>query len=132
MSKITVTLIKQGRRTYGGIYTLPSGVRVYLAHRKVSEIFRSGKSSISEAIRESVACWAFDETTCLNMRAMGIKHIGVLVRETGDRFLTKIENLFDPTTVKIMNYTSRGGALQRYLPLKYFTRRPGKIARRRR
>ncbi len=64
------------------------------------------------------------------MRAEGVTHMGVLVKETGDRFLTALANLFDPTMTRSMDHGGRG-ALQRYLPLQLFNRRPGKIVKRR-
>lgn len=119
--------VKKGRRTYGAIYTLPDGRVLYLAWRKISEIFRSGEISISAAIRAGKAAWALDDETLLMLRARKIPFAGVLVRETQDVFLTRTEHFFDKTKAKVMNYSGRGGALQRYLPLAYFMRRPGKI-----
>jgi len=109
---------------------LPNGSKVYLANRKLGEIFRSGKPSIAEAIRDGVACWAYDEEIVLNMRAAGVSYMGVIVKETGDRFLTPIANLFDPEKMKIKHFDR--GSLQRHLPLQYFSRRPGKLPRRKR
>ena len=126
LEEIQVSIVKRGRRTYGGIYTLPDKRRVYLAYRRLKEIFRSGEMSIVEAIRQGKAAWALDEETLLMLRAQGVVYAGVLVRETQDIFLTRTEAFFDKTKVKIMNYERRGGALQRYLPLKFFRRRPGK------
>jgi hypothetical protein len=117
--------IKKGRRLYGGIYRLPSGREIYLAYRKQGEIFRSGKANISEAIREGVACWAIDHDTLLQMRAKGIKIVGVFNEEDGDVWLTTLDAFMDPTAATFKNYEARGGALQRYLPLSYFRRRSG-------
>lgn len=64
------------------------------------------------------------------MRAEGVAYMGVLVKETGDRFLTALANLFDSKQVKVMDHNGRA-ALQRYLPLQAFQRRPGKITKRR-
>lgn len=104
---------------------MSSGTKVYLAYRQVREIFRSGEKSISDAIRKGVAAWAIDDDTLRQMRAQGIKYVGVLVRENGAIWLTSTEAYFSPAA-KILNFTTRGGALQRYLPLKYFRRRGGK------
>lgn len=126
-SDIRITPVKRGRRHYGAIYDLPSGHRVYLAHRRLGEIFRAGEKSIRAAIAARTAAWALDEETLIQMRAQGIKFVGVLVRETGDKFLTELSWFFDKTRAKVMNYERRGGALQRYLPLQYFRRLPGHV-----
>jgi hypothetical protein len=123
MDKLPKRPVKKGRRLYGAVYTLPSGERIYLAYRRLGEIFRAGKKSISEAVREGVAAWAIDEETLRERRLEGIKVVGVLCKESDDMWLAPIEKFFDPTYAKIMNYESRGGALQRYLPLKEFRRK---------
>ncbi|WP_155801879.1 hypothetical protein [Magnetospirillum molischianum] len=107
--------------------TFDDGRKCYIAYRKQEEIFRHGCSSISEAIRDGKAAWAFDIDTILEMRAKGIKAMGVIVRETGDIWMTKIEWLTDSTKAKVLNYSARGGALQRYLPLRFFWRKRGKL-----
>lgn len=119
--------VKKGRRLYGGIVTFDDGRRCYIAYRKQEEIFRHGCSSISEAIREGKAAWAYDIDTILEMRAKGIKLMGVIVRETGDIWMTHIDNLTDSTKAKVLNYSKRGGALQRYLPLQFFWCKKGKL-----
>lgn len=119
--------VKKGRRLYGGIFTFDDGRQIYLAYRKQAEIFRHGAASISEAIRDGKAAWAYDVDTVIQMRSKGIKILGVAVWETGDVWLTRIEWLLDTTRAKILNYQNRGGALQRYLPLRHFWVKRGKI-----
>ena len=126
-ASIKVTQVKKGRRLYGGIFTLSDGRRVYLAYRKIGEIFRSGEKTISDAIRARTACWAIDEETLIQMRAQGIRFVGVLCRDNGDVWLTTIDCFFDRKRASIFNYERRGGALQRYLPLQHFRRRPGRV-----
>lgn len=128
-SSIKVTHFKRGRRLYGGIHEVKkTGQRCYLAYRRHGEIFRSGEKSISDAVRAGVACWAIDESTLLEMRAKGVRLIGVYVRDNGDIYLTHLNNFFDKSKAKLLNYESRGGALQRYLPLQYFRVRFGKVS----
>lgn len=124
--RISVTLIKKGRRRYGGIYLLPSGTQVYLAYRNQREIYRSGKPTISEAVRDGTACWAIDEEHIQQMRLQGVPYIGVLVRDTKDIYLTKLTNFYDRAKIRFHDYESRGGSHQRLLPLKHFQVRRGK------
>lgn len=126
-SLIKITPVKKGRRHYGALYDLPSGHRVYLAHRRIGEIFRAGEKSIKDALAAGTASWALDEETLIQMRAQGIRFVGVLVRETGDKFVTELAWFFDKSRAKVMNYERRGGALQRYLPLQHFRRLPGHV-----
>lgn len=99
----------------------------YLANRRRAEIFRSGESTISDAIRNGKACWALDEDTIIKMKSKGVAAVGILCRDTDDIYLTPLSNFLDKTKAKILNYEGRGGALQRYLPLSYFSYRPGKV-----
>lgn len=112
--------MRRGRRIYGGIYALSDGREVYLAWRKQSEIFRSGEKTVSDAFAEGKAAWALDDETLLNLRLEGVELVGVLVKETLDIYVTHISKFFDRTLAKVMNYESRGGALQRYLPIDHF------------
>lgn len=110
--------VKVNKRLYGAFWTLPSGAEVYMAYRKRGEIFRSGKKTLSEAIGEDVACWAFDVDTIKEVEARGIKFVGVLVKESQEIYLTSIKSVIDKSSV--LNYSKRGGALQRYVPLSEF------------
>lgn len=114
-------LIKRGRRIYGAIYKLKDGREVYLAWRKQKEIFRSGEKNMSDAFALGKASWALDDETLLELRLAGVELVGVLVKETGDIYVTHISHFFDTTKSKVMNYEARGGALQRYLPVNYFS-----------
>jgi len=118
-------LIRNGRRIYGAIYELPSGHQVYLAWRTQSEIFRGGELTNSDALVKHKAAWALDNDTLLDLRREGITIVGVYVKDTGDKYITHIANFFDRSKSKVMNYESRGGALQSYLPLENFAIRLG-------
>ncbi|MCP1540002.1 hypothetical protein [Methylorubrum extorquens] len=124
--------VKKGRRLYGGIYELAGGQRVYLAYRKRKEIYRGGEQCISDAVREGKASWALDDATLLMLRARKIEFAGVLMKDTGDKWITRTELFFDRDKAKIMNFTGRGGALQRYLPMEHFRfrRAPPKLPKR--
>lgn len=126
--KKKLELVKKGKRLYGAIVTMDSGEKIYMAYRKHCEIYRSGEMRLGDAMKKGVAAWAMDDETLQIMRAHGIKVVGVFVRDTGDRYVTDLANYFDKTKIKILNYASRGGALQRYLPLQHFKcRRPKKL-----
>lgn len=120
MRKNAKRLVRNGRRIYGAIYELGDRREVYLAWRKHEEIYRSGKKSISDAIADNTACWAIDEDTLIRLRTEGVYLVGVAVKETGDIYLTSLWTFLDRTRAKVLNYESRGGALQRYLPISEF------------
>jgi len=113
-------LIKRGRRTYGAVYKLKDGREVYLAWRKQQEMFRAGERTASDALMLGKASWALDEETLMKMRLEGVGIVGVLVKETGDIYITPLAKFFDESLAKVMNYSARGGALQRYLPVTEF------------
>lgn len=112
--------VRKGKRLYGAIVTLNSGEKVYMAYRKRNEIYRAGELRVSDAIKKGIAAWAMDDETLRIMRAHGIRVVGVFVRDTNERYVTSIDNYFDKSKVKVLNYANRGGSLQRYLPLHNF------------
>lgn len=127
--KHKLELVKKGKRLYGAIVTLDSGQRIYMAYRKHAEIYRAGEMRLSDAIKKGVAAWAMDDDTLRIMRAHSIEVVGVFVRDTNERYVTAIDNYFDRDKIKVLNYTARGGALQRYLPLSYFSHRKPAITK---
>lgn len=120
-----IELVRKGRRLYGAYMQTPTSL-VYVAYRRPKDIFKDTKAkfiTISEAIADEKACWAIDETTLRNARARGCKFIGFWIKKLNWIFLTPIENFFDPHCYFSRNYSARGGELQRYLPLRFFTSR---------
>jgi hypothetical protein len=121
-----VELVKKGKRLYGAFY-LFRGMLAYIAYRKQAEIFRAGEASISEALRKGTAAWALDEETLLLARSRGARFVGIMVKDTGDRYIARIERWFDRGRAKFINYERKGGSLQRCLPLSEFALRPGEL-----
>lgn len=126
-SSVSIELNKRGRRTYGATYTLPDGRRCYLAWRRIAEIYRAGEKDISTAMRLGTAAWALDDRDLVRLKCEGIRLVGVRVKETSDIYLTDLRNYFDKTQYKLLNFTSRGGSLQRFLPLDRFTVKAGSV-----
>lgn len=89
-----------------------------MAFRKVSDIHRGSESNISAAVRSGVASWGIEEEALLKMRSLGVKFVGVLCRDTGDKYVTRLDHFFVRENVR--NYSTFGGALKRYLPLSFF------------
>lgn len=125
MTAITRTEVRKGRRLYGSRYLLPSGKQVYLAHRFMREMYRTGRKTMTEAVRDGVGCWALDEDTIMTERAKKTQYIGVLDKDTGAIWLTHLSLYLDRSKVKFVNYTARGGALQRTLAFEHFVLKPG-------
>lgn len=119
--------LRKGRRLYGGFYTLSGGRQVYVAYRKHDDIYRGRKRSISDAISDGTAAWAIDVDTLAEVRARGIQAVAVRVKETGDLYITALSNFYDADKVLVLNYSSRGGALQRFLPLQHWRKQLGRV-----
>jgi len=112
---------KKGRRLYGGFYfDKARNIRVYLAYRWHREIYRCGESTVSDALRKKVACWAIDCETLQLAKIKGVQFVGVKLKDDDSLFLAPIEAFYDPKNIKILNYSNRGGSHQRYLPLSQF------------
>lgn len=120
--------VKKKRRTYGAVYSRESdGERIYLAWRKHHEIYRCGHASVSDAMRAGKAGWALDDETLLNLRATGIKFVGVLLRQTQEVWLTRTDAFFVRGAGKLWyfhDHTARGGTPQRVMPLQCFAHIP--------
>ena len=114
--------VRRGRHR-GGIYTSRSGERVFLAFKHLGDIFRNGASSISDAVRGEDAYWPIDEGLLMEMKAKGIRFCGVIVRETGDVYLTELAFFFGPERARLSHPWVR--AELRYLNLSYFRRAHG-------
>lgn len=113
----------RGRRFYGVICALSDGREFYLALRSRLEIFRSGEPNVNIAEAKGTACWAIDESTLLDLRVANVNLIGVIDYDSNDIYLATRK---DWDGAKFMDYTSRGGALQRYLPVSHFIVKQGK------
>lgn len=87
-------------------------------------MFRSGEKSLADAIQKGTACWAIDNDTLIRLRTEGVYLVGVQTKETGDLYLA---TLADFNSAPVLNYESRGGALQRYLPLDRFIIQLGSV-----
>lgn len=119
--------VKRKRRLYGHLCTLSDGQIIYLARRKHAQVFRSGHATISSAMMVNEAAWAMDEVTLYNLRAKGVKVVGVRVTDTGDLYLTRLANFLDLKKAKMRDYSATGGARQRYLPMEHFVHKRGTV-----
>jgi hypothetical protein len=107
---------KKGNRLYGYIYQVPSGTKVYLAHRFREDWLRNGETCVSDAVRMKKAALAIDESTLIHLRCHKIMFVGCREEETGDLYLARLEDFFDKFKTGLngqRDYRTRGGALQR-------------------
>lgn len=120
---------KKGRRIIGELRTYPDGTLIYFARRKQSEINKDGRLTISDAIRDGVAGWSFDDETMFRVRSKVIPFVGVLVSDTGDTYLTRAEAFFAMGEAKRwrMQADRKNGAVLRTLPLHCFSVKQGQV-----
>jgi len=90
-----VEKVGHGRGKWGAIYASSTGEQFYLSWRKSPALFRGGAKSLSHAVRDGTAAWAFDYDLLLRLQARGIRLVGIICRDTGDKFLTNLQNYFD-------------------------------------
>lgn len=84
------TRIKRGRRYVGETYTFADGRKCYFLYRNLWQLHRAAEPDLSSAVRSKVAGWAIAESDLIEMNAKGFLYAGVIVRETGDRYLTEL------------------------------------------
>ena len=113
-----VETIKRGRFTVGAIYALDDGRLCFVSYQKLSDLFRDGEKSISDAIREGKAAWSIDFEILMKARAKGAAFVVVQARETNDRWLTTMDRFMNGA-----NHT-RGYAIYKRLDLRQFRYRP--------
>lgn len=117
--------IKVGRRKVGALYESDDGP-VFLAYRWVSDIQIGLGRDIASAVRAGDAMWAIENEVLGKLRRQEIKTIGVVVRDTGERYLAKTESWFDHEKVKTIGVRGRSGSFKA-LPFSAFERTLGKI-----
>lgn len=106
--------IKRGRRRLGAVYAWSKG-EVYLAFSTAKDVYRSGEKSNSDAVRAGIACWAIEEEILLKMRSRGLNFVGVLIKDTGEVWVSTISR-FRKSPVTNTHIT-RSSAYKRYLPI---------------
>ena len=110
---------KKGRRKYGYFIEQDNGLKIYMALRSLGQIYREKEPSLSEAMRNGKACWAIDITTLMAARRKGCTVICIKTKNNGIYF-TKLGKFFDTSRTKVLDYSAKGGSLQKTLPLTEF------------
>ena len=116
--------IKLGRRLVGGLYEAPSGP-IFMAYRWIADIYRGAAKDISTAIRDDSAMWTIEEDILRRMRRQGVTLAGVIVRDTGDRYIATLPAWFDLASSRLLALRGRSGS-HRGLFVSAMTRRAGK------
>lgn len=106
---------------------MSSGEQIFLAFKKQSEMFKSDEFTLSGALIQDKAGWAIDDETLLTLRIEKIEIVGIVVKETRDIYLTRLENFTDHDKAVYGNYSGRGGGVMRFLPSTYFSKNAGVI-----
>lgn len=125
MTTELIETIKVGRYKVGGLYEGADGP-VYLAYRWVADIQVPLGDHIASAVRANKAMWAIESDVLGKLRRREIKTIGVVVRDTGERYLAALETWFDMNLAKTIGVRGRSGSF-RALPFSAFERTLGKI-----
>lgn len=118
----------KGKRKYGYFISQDNGLNIYMALRSHREFYRDKNASLSTAMRKGQAGWAIDVETLIEARSKGVSVIVVAIRNTPDLYITHINNYLNGKHTKLINYSSRGGSLQRHLPLQWFEKVSGQIS----
>jgi hypothetical protein len=121
MSRSTLDTEPFGRgRRKGVIYTADGNRKAFVTKRRLADIVRAGEKSISDAVRKGVGGWAMDEDTLFQLRAMGVRFVGVRVNETKDLYLTDIARFFNRNKATLTRFGPT-------LPLTQFRSRTGRV-----
>lgn len=99
-----------------------------MAYRWIADIYRGPAKDISAAIRDDSAMWTIEEEILGRMRRQGVTLAGVIVRDTGDRYIASTAAWFDLASSRALDLRGRSGS-HRGLLLSKMTRRAGKRPR---
>lgn len=124
-SKTTFERIKKGSRIKGVVCTLDDGRQAFIAFKRNKDIATMGKRNLKEALETKSAAWGIEITLLQEMSRRGIEYIGVKVRDSGDLYLTSMRLYKDSKLAKLTNGRKVTKVHQRFLPLRYFSHRPG-------
>lgn len=121
-----IELVRKGRRLYGA-YVKTSRSLIYCAFRNPGELFLDGKPgefrSIAQGLQDGRAAWAIDDSTLMSAKRKGCRYIAVFVRKLNWYFIVELEAFYDPKRYYRRNYSTRGGADQRYMSVVHWTQK---------
>lgn len=108
----------QGKRKLGCYVKQDNGVLIYLAFRKHKDL-TSLEDNLSKGMRSDKAGWRLDLNTLMSLRA---KKVRVLIfrLDTGEYYVTMLENFFKRKLYYTQDKTSSGGKVYRLLPISCF------------
>lgn len=126
--------MKDGRRAPMHIGKFKkSGEGVCVVMRRSDQIFRGGYATLTDANKAGSLSWMMDTTLIGILRDFhGVKFLMTLERETGDLWVSKIEDwddadkLFKPSDPTMMIRQTYRGAQLSYLPTKHHLHFPGR------
>lgn len=118
--------VKKRRGIWGAVYTRSEDERdeaVYVAFRISPELFRNGNGSNSDAIRLKEASWAINYDTLRAVEREGVTDAAIFDASGPELYHTTVKRFLDSSYAPQKDYSGRGGALQRYLPVHLFHKR---------
>jgi len=125
--------LKDGRRAPIYIAKTKDGKVVATVVRNSDQMFRGGHTTLTDARADGLLCWMMDITLLPYMIDLyGITHIITLERDTGDMWVSKIEDWSDDAKLHrlegaaLMKVSYRGLA-NKYLPVHHMQHLPGKV-----
>lgn len=98
---------------------MSDGEDVYLAWYKQSQMFKNEEKTNSEALSKHTAGWALEYDLLLKLKRQGVNVVGVYVRDTGDKYITKLDNFFG-SNAKSIQARNKAGTLLRCLTIDHF------------
>lgn len=112
--------IMSGKRHAGDIYKhIATGHKVYIHKcRDLSLVFRKGRKSVSDAIRDDVAELSIDIDLCKRMERLGCVLFGFHMLKSGDLYMIDLARF--KTFRAMKNYSSTSGTYKYYTNMECF------------
>lgn len=112
--------VMAGKRHGGDLYKhITTGRKFYIARcRDMSLVFRKGRKSISEALRDDVAEFSMDIDVCKRMERLGVTMYGFHIVTSDDVYLIDIDRLKANRAMK--NYSATSSTYRYYINMEHF------------
>lgn len=110
-----------------------SGIIVAVIYRRTEQVFRCGRSTLTDAYKDGVMCWMIDSPMIDYLANKGVQYIITIEKDAGDVWISRIEDWADDTKLfrsenPMDMKLDRMGFVLRYLPVKHMVHLPAETS----
>jgi hypothetical protein len=96
-----IEAVKKGRTYLGDIWKhKESGALMYIARRRLKNIYVNGQKTLSDALRKGVAEWTIESEFVMKLKRLNVQLVGFFVLNTKDVYLIRVSEISFKTAPK--------------------------------